>query len=84
MMKPAKTIANRIVLDDAAPGIAMTVTPQGTAGWLVSLVHAETANLAAGLYGIDARLTLSGAVGYTTASPPCSPMIEDRVNWLMS
>jgi hypothetical protein len=67
-MKPAKVISNRIVLDDAATGIVMTVTSQGPAGWLVSLPAATTAGLAAGIYGIDARLTLSGAVEMTEQS----------------
>ncbi len=67
-MKPAKVIANRIVLDDAATGIAMTITSQGPAGWLVSLSAATTAALAAGIYGIDARLTVSGAVEMTEQS----------------
>lgn len=67
-MKPAKVVANRIVLDDAAAGIAMTVTSQGPAGWIVSLPAAATGALGAGIYGIDARLTLSGAVEMTEQS----------------
>jgi hypothetical protein len=67
-MKPAMVVANRIVLDDAATGIVMTVTSQGASGWLVSLPAANTAALAAGIYGIDARLTLSGAVEMTEQS----------------
>ena len=67
-MKPAKVVANRIVLDDAATGMAMTVTSQGLAGWLISLPAAATAALAAGIYGVDARLTLSGAVEMTDQS----------------
>lgn len=64
-MKPAKVAANRIVLDDAAAGIAMQVNPQGAAGWTITLAHTATANLAAGLYGIDARLTIAGSVEMT-------------------
>lgn len=67
-MKPAKVLANRIVLDDTAVGIAMTVTSRGADGWLVSLPAAATAALAAGIYGIDARLTLSGAIEMTDQS----------------
>ena len=67
-MKPAIVLQNRQVLDDAAAGIAMTVTSQGPAGWLVSLPAAATAGLTAGIYGIDARLTLSGAVEMTDQS----------------
>lgn len=64
-MKPAKVTANRIVLDDTASAITMQVTPQGTEGWIVSLGHAATAALPAGVYGIDARLTISGGVEMT-------------------
>ena len=64
-MKPAKVTANRIVLDNAAAGITMQVAPQGSAGWIVSLAHTATANLAAGVYGIDARLTIVGGVEMT-------------------
>ena len=67
-MKPAIVLHNRQVLDDASAGIAMTVTSQGPAGWLVSLPAAATAGLTAGIYGIDARLTLSGAVEMTDQS----------------
>ena len=67
-MKPAIVLQNRQVLDDAAAGITMTVTSQGPAGWLVSLPAAATAALTAGIYGIDARLTLSGAVEMTDQS----------------
>ncbi len=67
-MKPAKVIANRVVLDDDAAGIVMTVSAQGAAGWLISLSAAMTTGLAAGLYGIDARLTLAGAVEMTEQS----------------
>ncbi len=64
-MKPAKVTGNRIVLDDAGAATDMTVASQGPAGWTISLGHTATANLAPGLYGIDARLTLSGAVEMT-------------------
>ena len=64
-MKPAKVTANRIVLDDSATAIAMNVVPQGTEGWLVTLGHVSTAGLAAGIYGIDARLTIGGAIEMT-------------------
>ena len=64
-MKPAKVTANRIVLDDSATAIAMNVVPQGTEGWLVTLGHVSTAGLTAGIYGIDARLTIGGAIEMT-------------------
>ena len=64
-MKPAKVSGNRIVLDDTAAGIDMAVASQGAAGWLVSLGNSTTASLMPGLYGIDARLTLAGAVEMT-------------------
>ena len=67
-MKPAKVAANRFVLDDNAAGIAMTVTAQGTTGWLVSLANAASAGLAVGIYGIDARLTIAGGVEMTEQS----------------
>lgn len=67
-MKPAKVVANRLVLDDAAAGIAMAVATQGPAGWTVSLPASATAALAPGIYGIDARLSLSGAVEMTEQS----------------
>lgn len=67
-MKPAKIIANRMELDHDAAGITMTVNPQGAAGWLIALSAATTAALAPGLYGIDARLTLAGAVEMTEQS----------------
>ena len=64
-MKPAKVTTNRIVLDDSATAIAMQVSPQSTGGWIVALGHTSTAGLAAGIYGIDARLTIGGAVEMT-------------------
>lgn len=64
-MKPATVAANRFVLDDGAAAIDLAVTSRGAAGWTVSLDHAATAGLAAGIYGIDARLALTGAVEMT-------------------
>lgn len=64
-MKPAKVVGNRFVLDDSATETAMTVTAQGSAGWLVSLGNTATAALPAGIYGIDARLAFAGAVEMT-------------------
>ena len=64
-MKPARVTANRIILDDAAAGIALQVAAQGTAGWIVSLPYTATASLAAGVYGIDARLTIASGVEMT-------------------
>lgn len=67
-MKPAKVVANRIVLDDNASGIVMVVTSQGPAGWIISLPSATTATLEAGVYGIDAKLILSSAIEMTERS----------------
>lgn len=64
-MKPAKVTSNRIVLDDSATAMDMQVTALGAEGWIVSLSHTATAGLTAGVYGIDARLTISGAVEMT-------------------
>jgi hypothetical protein len=65
-IKPAKVSGNRIVLDDTATGIDMLVALQGAAaGWIFSLGHVASAAMTAGLYGIDARLTISGAVEMT-------------------
>jgi len=64
-MKPAKVTANRIVLDDSAAAIAMQVAAQGSAGWIATLSHTATAGLTPGIYGIDARLTIGGAVEMT-------------------
>ena len=67
VMKPAIVTANRFVLDVAASGTAMTVTPQSpsSAGWIIALPHTATASLAAGVYGIDARLDISGSIEMT-------------------
>lgn len=67
-MKPAKAVGNRLVLDDGATGIALTVTNRGADGWTLSLPAVDSAALPAGVYGIDARLTLSGAVEMTEQS----------------
>jgi hypothetical protein len=64
-MKPAKASGNRLVLDDSAAPITLTVASQGAAGWLVSLSNAASAALAPGIYGIDARLTVTGGVEMT-------------------
>jgi hypothetical protein len=64
-IKPAKISGNRVVLDVAAASSDMMVSPQGSAGWLVSLGHLASAGLAAGIYGIDARLTIAGSVEMT-------------------
>lgn len=67
-MKPARIIANRIVLDDTAADLALSVTAQGGTGWIISLANTATANLAPGMYGIDARLTIGGGVEMTDQS----------------
>ncbi len=69
-MKPALIAGNRMVLDDAAAGIAMTVAPQtpASAGWIISLANGATSALTAGVYGIDAKLTLSSSVEITEQS----------------
>lgn len=66
-MKPARATANRFALDDAASSVALTVAPQtpASAGWLLSLPHAATSALPAGVYGIDARLTVGAGVEIT-------------------
>lgn len=63
-MKPARIAANRPVLDDGAPAIALGVAPD-TAGWTLSLASTATAALAPGIYGIDARLEIAGGVEIT-------------------
>lgn len=69
-MKPALIVGNRVVLDDTATGIAMTVAPQvpASAGWIISLANAATSGLAAGVYGIDARLNFASSVEITEQS----------------
>jgi hypothetical protein len=64
-MKPAKATSNRIVLDDGAAAIVLSVAANGTVGWIVSLSSTVTAGLAAGLYGIDAKLMVGGSVEMT-------------------
>ena len=64
-MKPAKVTANRIVLDDSASAMNMQVTARGTEGWIVTLSHTDTASLTSGIYGIDAKLTIAGAIEMT-------------------
>jgi len=66
-LKPAWMPDNRLQLRDDAPAVAMTVSPQAetAAGWTISLPAAQSAVLAPGLYGIDARLVVSGGVVIT-------------------
>ena len=64
-MKPAKVSANRLTLDDEAAAIALAVTSRAEAGWTLSLSAAASAELAPGLYGIDARLAFPGGVEIT-------------------
>lgn len=64
-MKPAEVSGNRLELDHAHAGLALAVTPRGADGWTLSLTGPETAALAPGLYGIDARLSLGAAVEIT-------------------
>jgi hypothetical protein len=63
-MKPAKTMANRPVLDDAANPIALAIAPHAN-GWTVSLPSTASAALGPGLYGIDARLQVAGGIEIT-------------------
>ena len=69
-MKPALVADNRLTLDDAEPAIALSVSPQAAAGagWTIALAGAQSAALAPGLYGIDARLTIAGGVVITEQS----------------
>ena len=64
-IKPAKVSGNRLVLDDTASETDMTVTSQGSAGWLLSISYAASAGLAAGIYGIDAKLYFASAIEKT-------------------
>lgn len=64
-MRPARAMANRLVLDEEAPAIPLAIADRGTAGWTLSLAGAVTSGLDPGLYGIDARLTFPGAVEIT-------------------
>lgn len=63
-MKPARIAANRPVLDDRAPAIALSVASNAT-GWTLSLPSTATAGLAPGIYGIDARLEIAGGIEIT-------------------
>jgi hypothetical protein len=64
-MKPAKVLGNRLVLDDSANAISLTVMAQGLAGWLISLDHTASASLTPGIYGIDAKMTVASGVEMT-------------------
>ena len=66
-MKPALVADNRLTLDDAEQAIVLSAAPQAVAwaGWTIALPGAQSALLAPGLYGIDARLTIAGGVVIT-------------------
>ena len=66
-MKPALVGDNRLMLDDNAAAIVLTAYPQTVpaAGWTIVLSGAQSATLAPGLYGIDARLTIAGGIVIT-------------------
>ncbi len=66
-MKPAMVSGNRVVLDDAAAAVTMSVAPQSptSGGWTLSLSSTASAALATGAYGIDAKITMGGAVEIT-------------------
>jgi hypothetical protein len=66
-MKSALVSGNRIILDDAATAVTMSVAPQSpaTGGWTLSLGSAASAALTVGVYGIDAKITLGSAVEIT-------------------
>jgi len=64
-MKPAKVLGNRLVLDDSASAITLTVTAQGLTGWLIALDHTGSASLSPGIYGIDAKLTVASGIEMT-------------------
>lgn len=66
-IKPAFVGDNRLALRDEADALAMAVAPQADPadGWTLSLSAAQSAALAPGLYGIDARLTIGGGVEIT-------------------
>ena len=70
LMKPALSSSNRLVLDDDASPVAMTVAAQSpaSAGWTLSLTSAQSALLAPGIYGIDARIEISSAIEMTDQS----------------
>ena len=66
-MKPALVADNRLTLDDAEQAIVLSAAAQAVpaAGWTIALAGAQTALLAPGLYGIDARLTVASGVVIT-------------------
>ena len=66
-MKPALVADNRLTLDDGGEAIVLSTASQAVAGagWTISLPGAQSALLAPGLYGIDARLTIADGVAIT-------------------
>jgi hypothetical protein len=62
-MKPALLSTSRLVLDETAAAISLTVAPQSpaSAGW-------TSAALSPGVYGIDARLAIGSGVEMTDQS----------------
>lgn len=69
-MKPARVSANRVDLDPQGTAIDLLVTAQtpSSAGWTLSLVHSQSALLEPGIYGIDARIEMAGAIEITDQS----------------
>lgn len=69
-MKPATIGTNRFVLDDSAAAQSLTIAPQSpaSAGWTVTLPAAQSALLAPGIYGIDARIVIGSGVEITDQS----------------
>ena len=69
-MKPTLVSTSRLVLDEAAAAITLSVAPQSpaSAGWTIALGAAQSAALAPGVYGIDARLTIGASVEMTDQS----------------
>ncbi len=70
MMKPALATANRLVLDDAAIPIALSVAAQSpaSAGWILNLDSAQSGLLAPGVFGIDARIEIGSVIEMTDQS----------------
>jgi hypothetical protein len=66
-IKPATIGANRLVLDDAASGVALTISAQNpaSAGWTLGLPASQTATMEPGIYGIDARLVVGSGIAIT-------------------